>query len=284
MKPARFQSASTARFNWTHTFKRAVASVCAGASLFCLADSIAATTSPKAPHFPHLARPNRVPAIYNKAFIPFGYDTNDRVELVLTAGLSTTCWRPAYVTVAIDEEKKIVEIGPAAYEYPGHLCATLFTEYKEVVNLGILSSQGRYQVVQQTDGVTLGTIDVRPARTDTPDDLPYAPVDQAFIYQAGTDAHVVLSGEFTQSCQTLDRVEVDVQPDVIVVLPVTRVQQGTACQPGQFQFKERTKIPDLPAKRYLLHVRSANGASVNSLFTMEAAGATPSPQPSLPTR
>lgn len=216
---------------------------------------------------PVLSEPTKVPAAYEKAYIPIGFDSNDSVEVVLEGRFSSSCWRPAEISFAVDQDKLEIHVGPAAYLYPARLCAQMILPFDRVVNFGVLKT-GNYKLVQATDGAFLGEVLVKPATTERPDDFLYAPVSQAFYKKKANGGEVTMAGNFPNSCMMMDEVKVTVQPDVVVLQPIAKIEKRLGCHDGHFPFQVKTKIPQVPAGRYLLHVRSMNAKSINSLVEM----------------
>lgn len=214
---------------------------------------------------PGPVEPQKVPAAYTHAYIPAGFDSNDDVEVVLEGMFSSSCWRPADIQVAVDHDQRKVFVGPAAYMYPQRLCAQMIMPFDRVVSLGMLKA-GVYELVQATDGAVLGKIPVSAAVTDAPDDFTYAPISQAF-FKAGTGSgELMIVGNFPNNCMSLDEVRVGVQKDVVVVQPIAKVEKRRDCKDGSFPFNSSTIVNFIPNGRYLMHVRSANAKSINTLI------------------
>ncbi len=216
---------------------------------------------------PIMTEPTKIPAAYQTSYIPGGFDSNDSVEVVLEGRFSSSCWRPAEISFSVDQDKKEILVGPAAYLYPARLCAQLILPFDRVVSFGVLKP-GTYKLIQATDGADLGEIPVQAAQTERPDDFMYAPVSQAFFKKRGADGDVTLAGNFPNSCMQMDEVKVTLEPKVIVLQPIAKIDKRLGCHDGHYPFQVKTKIPNIPAGRYLLHVRSMNAKSINSLVDM----------------
>lgn len=217
---------------------------------------------------PIMAEPTKVPAAYQTSYIPGGFDSNDSVEVVLEGRFSSSCWRPAEIEVAVDHDKKEIYVGPAAYLYPARLCAQMILPFDRVVSFGLLK-QGNYKLIQATDGADLGTIPVAQAQTERPDDFLYAPVSQAFFKDRGGSSEVTIAGNFPSSCMMIDEVKVTIEPKVIVIQPIAKIEKRLGCRDGSYPFQQKTKIEGIPAGRYLLHVRSMNAKAINSLVDVK---------------
>jgi hypothetical protein len=212
------------------------------------------------------ADPVRVPALFSKVYVPNGFDSNDQVQFVGEGMFRNTCYRHANTTVRVDESQKTVFVGPVAYEYSG-FCLQVILPFERVVDVGILKA-GTWKIVQVNGAHQLGEIKVLPALTESPDDYLYAPISQAYFRQVASGAEITLSGEFTSSCLALDQVKVEIQPDVIVVQPIAKMDSGATCKDGRFAFSRVVPVNSIKNGRYLLHVRSMNGNAINTLVSV----------------
>jgi hypothetical protein len=210
--------------------------------------------------------PVKVPALFSKIFVPGGFDSNDHVQIVGEGMFKNTCYRHADTTVTVDEASRRISLGPVAYEYAG-LCLQVILPFERVIDVGILKT-GKWEIVQGTSLEKLGEINIRASITDDADDYLYAPVSQAFFQQKGAVSEVLLAGEFTSDCLSIDQVKVTIEPDVIVLQPIAKVESRPNCKSGRFAFSKVVPIDLIPKGRYLLHVRSMNGNAINSLVNV----------------
>ncbi len=211
--------------------------------------------------------PVRVGATFAKIYVPGGFDSNDNVQIVGEGMFRNTCYRPAPSTVTVDPATSTINVGPVAYEYSG-FCLQVILPFQRVLDLGILKP-GTWRVLQG-HGVNLqqlGEVSIRPALTEQADDFLYAPVDQAFYQENGLASVVYLTGQFRLSCMKMDTVKTTVEKDVLVIQPIAKIIAGP-CNEGTFAFNQKVDLGFVPKGRYLLHVRSANGNSVNSLVSV----------------
>jgi len=210
--------------------------------------------------------PSVVEAGFHTGYIPNGFDTNDSIQLVGEGVFRDSCYRAASVRVDVDHENKKITLKPTAYLYDGY-CLQVMIPYDQTLDVGFLKA-GKYEVVQKSMGAEtyLGDVKVRVATNALPDDYLYAPIHQAYFEskQLGK-ATVKLAGEFTNSCMKLADVMVSIQPKVIVVQPITQLEEQGNCEQGKFAFEREVEIPNLKVGRYLLHVRSLNGKAINTL-------------------
>lgn len=215
------------------------------------------------------SNPKKVPAFYDTIYAPGGFDSNDHVEIVGEGMFRSTCYRPAETRVRVDNLNKTIYVGPAAYEYSG-FCLQVLLPFDRVIDVGILEP-GNYQIVQASDGINLGKLNIYAATTQSADDYLYAPISQAFFKNKGAKNEIFLTGYFSNSCLKLKDVRVTVEPKVIVVQPIAEmaVDSEQACEDGNFHFEKTVEVDFLKSGRYLLHIRSMNSKSVNTLVDVK---------------
>lgn len=233
--------------------KGAVACVAMGAALALSAKAIAA--------------PVTSPVAFSTVYIPNGFDSNDNVEFVGEGMFRNTCYRPGPTSVKVDQTAKTISIGPAAYQYSG-LCLQVILPFERVVEVGILPA-GDYKVLQRPGDEMLGSISVKQAKSEVPDDFVYAPISQAFFKQVGAVSQIYLTGDFPSDCWSIDHVQVTLQPKVIVLQPIVKIDTRPNCVEGKFPFNQVVTQDLVPQGRYLIHVRSLNGKAVNTLVDVK---------------
>lgn len=195
-------------------------------------------------------------------YIPTGFDSNDNVQFVIEGTYRDTCSKPAGTRFAVNNSAKTIQISTFEYRYPGP-CLDMLVPHDEVISLGILQP-GTYQVMQSA-GRYLGRLNVTMATQHAPDDFLYAPVSQAYARNANGKIAITLSGTFTNSCMRFQKIAANIQGNVITVQPIAYMAQGP-CANGRYPFEQGTTVSAPQVGRYLLHVRSLNGNSINTLF------------------
>ncbi len=210
------------------------------------------------------ASPTLEPVSFDKIYTPDGFDSNDNVQIVGEGVFSNSCYRHAETKVWVDHEKMTIRLGPVAYKYGGY-CLQVILPYDRTVDIGILNA-GTYKIVQSVSGRSLGTITIKPATTLDPDDYLYSPVSQALVQSKNGKTGVYLMGDFPLSCMKMKEVKFQVQPDVLVVQPISEIDPSQPCVQGKFPFSVNKDVGAMNAGRYLLHVRSINGKAINNLF------------------
>ena len=206
-----------------------------------------------------------VPADY--MFVPTGFDDNDEVEIVLDGYLPSYCYRLTQpgVEVNIGERKILVQQG--ARYFPA-LCFDIPTPFTAIVRIGRLPT-GHYEMATR-DGRLKEKLSVAASRYEHSDDHFYAPVEAAHIISSEYGHRAILEGRFTSKCFSLREVRVLNRGKIVEVLPIIGYRETEpGCPKNQNWFREEVAIPRLDAAfpRVLLHVRSANGRSVNTVFS-----------------
>ena len=207
---------------------------------------------------------------YRTRYNPDGFDTNDNVQLVAEGIFPNTCFKPASPKVEVNHDTKTIAVASSAYQYQG-MCLQVMLPYNQTMDVGMLKN-GTYRVVQagmENDPTRmLGDVRVRTAANSSADDFLYAPVSQAYVESRNGQGMVKITGAFSNSCMRLADVMVSVQPKVVVVQPISQVDDnGVNCRSGNFPYERTVAVQGLkPDTRYLLHVRSLNGNSINTLF------------------
>ena len=224
------------------------------AAVFSLAGGMASTDA-------QAAEPQVVDVQFNKSYIPRGFDSNDNGQIVAEGTLPNTCYKPAQTEVVIDHAQKTVTLFAKARKYEG-ICLPVLVNYHRVIDLGVMNV-GEYRVLQGS--ANLGKLQIAAATSSSADDFLYAPISQAYFEKVDQYHQVKISGEFKNSCMKLVDVLFNIEDDVIVLQPISELEDGEACAEGTFPFESAVILENLPAGRYLLHIRSLNAKAVNSL-------------------
>ncbi|MEZ4749597.1 MAG: hypothetical protein R3B54_02910 [Bdellovibrionota bacterium] len=100
-------------------------------------------------------KPDLVKTALNQAFIPTGFDSNDRVQIVVAGEFVNTCYQVGPYRASIDEKNKQVVISQNAYHYQGS-CLDVTVPFNHEVELGIMEP-GEYAIVDAASRWKLGT-------------------------------------------------------------------------------------------------------------------------------
>jgi hypothetical protein len=202
-------------------------------------------------------------------FVPNGFDDNDQAEVVLDGWLQTSCDKIAKPKVKFMLEQNLIQVQAMAKR--GHyLCAPVMSRYTVVVPLGRLP-YGVYKV-ETNRGLMVESMLVEESSSSGPDEFIYAKVDEAFVdYAPEFDAagrwSVVISGNFRSSCEKMDKILLTQQDRSFQVQPIIK-EEGEVCVDILEPYVARVFLEDddVLEGRYLAHVRSFGGKSLNRVF------------------
>lgn len=211
--------------------------------------------------------PKRVDVSYRRVYIPEGFDTNDRVQIVGAGLFPNTCYKPANVKFRVDHRRMRITVAPMALEYPG-ICLMVLVPFHQVIDVGLLRA-GKYIIAESTSDRELGMVEVKAATVLDADDYLYAPISQAYV-QSKSDGshHLILQGSFSNTCLKFVDVVVNIKDQVIVAQPISELDASGSdpCVDKQVRFEKSIQLDTLVKGRYLLHVRSINGQAINALI------------------
>jgi hypothetical protein len=205
----------------------------------------------------------------NHAFVPIGFDDNDKAQVTVEGVFPTTCYRVGPYSVEINEPFKTIALKQQAYKFSGS-CIRVFVLFSQVMDLGFVKA-GNYKLIDGQTGSTLGEIPVAVAKTSDPDDYFYAPISDAWINKdpATGRCDLNISGSFSNRCTKLKRIDVRIQTDVVVVQPIAEhITTEDDCKDETTRFSVSQPMTESLTGTYLLHVRSLNGQAVNKIVDL----------------
>jgi hypothetical protein len=225
--------------------------------------------------------PIKEPLQVKNIFIPeVGYDDNDNIEFVIDGVLKNACYQLGSSSIKISGRNIFIEIeatrdGNTYCDMADELLPDAVRApipFYKTLELGVLKA-GSYNIVYSNQEVAISrTFAVEVASSPRQDSLSYAPVDNAWmssLVNIGETAVLNLSGMLTSSCMHLrEKPLLTYLDDVIVVQPLVKVDLTSKCLMYLRPFAMKVEIPNLNKGRYLIHVRSMNGQSVNKVFSV----------------
>ncbi len=223
-----------------------------------------------------IALPIEIPSTVQKVHIPYGFDDNDNVDVLVQGVLEDSCKRIGRTSYEIDNEKKIVNISVTTYDYKAQdvICFDMVNPFLVQIRIGLLE-QGHYNFVVNGKQKVAETV-ISKSTTQLPDAHLYAPVSDADLrLNEKGEQVVVLKGEFQRmakltDCMVMKEIQTYRSPeDVLVVLPIAEIASDERCQNYSHNFKlEHALGKDMLVKgEVLLHVRVASGHSLNRMVT-----------------
>jgi hypothetical protein len=207
-------------------------------------------------------------------FVPLGYDNNDVIVVVVEGYLENTCQQVRSASVAQSQFE--FEVTPLA-ETLDTRCEPLVTAYtvEVVLNPKGPIDRGNYLVTAPgPNGVRLKEpLPVGEATEVGIDNARYAPVDSLEVGMvSGGKMRAVLEGRFQNTCLSLEMGLTSSNGKtfelVPIVVPLKADRFGKPCADKEWRYRAHKDFdePTLPG-RYLLHVRSQNGKSLNRVFS-----------------
>ncbi len=214
-------------------------------------------------------RPTLVEAPVSTVYAPGGFDDNDNIQIVIEGIFPNTCYKSGPSKVSVTGER--IQIVQQAYYYDGH-CFQMMVPYEKVIDIGILKAQN-YGVFVADEVLPSALLPVKEAKNDKTDDHLYAPVKKAEL--VSKNPYVLeLMGIFPNRMMQIDHVIVS-RPlnNVIDVLPIARVDErrwsGVPDSEAPVPFTHAVDLSSniqadmKESRRFLIHIRSLNGQSVN---------------------
>lgn len=202
-----------------------------------------------------------------EVFIPNGFDDNDEAVAVIDGYLPDTCYRLTHNEMVVNSDTGNIQIVQMARRFDS-ICLPVRVPYWSEVSLGILPA-GTFDI--SADGAPSETLEVVEATNAGPDDYLYAPVDEARVEADFENQRyqVILQGRFTNTCMAWDEVALIHSGKTFEVLPIVKMEEWEDCREIEVPFVRTIDLPsDMEPRRYLLHVRSLNGKSINHMFTV----------------
>ena len=220
-----------------------------------------------------------------EAFIPEkGYDNNDNIEIVLDGKLPNACFELDNTQVLKDQEKKIIEIKQMMKvkditeclpNHQNHQNIPMWPiQYTKSIEIGNLKA-GLYTLkFNQGKKVISKKFIVTTTVSTGIDNYLYAPVSNAFIPEliyATDNVEVILTGILTNTCMNFNGdVEVQKVGNVFIVLPKMSLNNIAQCSSTQIPLQSIVSLGSIKKEgRYLIHIRSTTGRSVNKVFSVK---------------
>lgn len=199
-------------------------------------------------------------------FVPVGFDDNDESVVVLDGYLPNSCYRVTEPVITKDLINHSITVQARARYIQGIVCLETLVPYTTTVKLGVLP-RGDFQL-RTNEGFLAEPLSVTAATNAGPDDFLYAPVDGVTIQRGPEGAlTAILTGRFTNSCMHWAEPRVTYTGKTVQLLPVIEMGEVN-CREGEVPFSKAIPLQQLIPGRYLLHVRSLNGESVNNVFSV----------------
>jgi len=234
------------------------------ATIFGLLGSIVAMADTISPE----TTPNTVTVSIQRAFIPQGFDDNDRTQVTVEGFFPNTCYKVGPYATKVDPMSQTITIQQQAYQYNG-VCLQMLVPFNQTIDLGLVSA-GEYKLTDAAKGLALGNLKIDRATKSEADDYLYAPTTDAYITtEPDTGLHtLVVKGAFSDRCTIFEDIKVNYSSDVITVQPIVKHIAGRGCESQKVRFVKTVELKKELTGVYLLHVRSMNGQAINKVVDL----------------
>ena len=202
-------------------------------------------------------------------YSPKGFDTNDNTEVVVSGYLPNLCHKSPKVTVKVIGNTIDVKLTSLYYHQSNPFCPEMIVPFVQAVSVGVLD-KGDYKVVVNRNTVYQkdSKIFISEASSDAIDSYVYASVD--YVEKSADTQKVVLKGYNPSDCFELAEIRtVSNDKDTYSVLPIMK-QVREHCPMKMIPFEYEMAVPtQIQSEKVLLHVRSMDGRSVNTLINTQ---------------
>jgi hypothetical protein len=199
-------------------------------------------------------------------YIPFGFDANDNIELIVEGKLPNLCHRSPMTKLKVQEQKISIKMTSLYYSSDDTRCPGTQIPVMETVALGLLKA-GNYKIIvnegsqyEKTTEMKVGAVS-----TTTPDDVIYANVESVEVVPR--TRIVKLKGTNPSDCFEFQELKTYSNGvDAYSILPIVKkISDDCTYEPKSFSYD--FQVPnDLAREKVLLHIRSMRGKSVNFLY------------------
>ncbi len=202
-------------------------------------------------------------------YVPAGYDSNDAVEVVVTGAFPNPCYSRNQVEVRVKDaliDIRVTSLAPASGPKSASIvCPQMIVPFKEVVSIGNLQG-GKYLVRVNAQGRNklLDTLTVAEASSSAIDDHVYSAIE--WVEQKGANQFVLHGVRYSPCFELADIKAVSNGKDTVSLLPIMRQVSDFCPMKGMpVSYPVRLDFSSLKTRRPLLHVRTLDGKSVNSI-------------------
>lgn len=200
-------------------------------------------------------------------FIPAGFDSNDTVEIVVSGFLPNLCHKSPEAEVEFDGENININVSSLFYQDTNPFCPSMIVPFEETVKLGLMD-KGNYKI--KVNGKSPWELNekmkINESTSNAVDNFHYAYVSN-IDKQTNVKEEVILKGYNPSDCFVLDRIDhLSNGKDSYSILPKMK-QVSSFCPMKMVPFSYKWKVPtELKRNKVLLHVRTMNGESVNTIY------------------
>lgn len=203
----------------------------------------------------------------DEIYVPSGFDSNDNAELVVTGYLPNLCYHSPKVNVDKIENNTIYVSLKAHYKHEmNNVCPEIIVPITETVGVGVLK-KGKYNVVVNQNQPTALSSKLTILDNNSPyqDDYIYLYVD--YVKKDYATKKIEIVGLNPSDCFKFEEVKfISNSKNAYSVLPILK-KTTDFCPMKMTPMTIEVEVPStLSEQKVLLHVRSMEGKSYNTLF------------------
>lgn len=199
-------------------------------------------------------------------YLPSGFDSNDNVEIVVTGFLPNLCHKSPSSKVIVDGSEVKIEVSSLYYHSSNPYCPEMVVPFTETITLGLMD-KGNYEITVNGKSAweLNGKMKVAESTSNAVDEFNYAYVH--YIDKEVGDGMVSFKGYNPSDCFIMDEISyVSNKKDTYAILPKMK-QVSEFCPMKLVPFTYDWQVPtDIKNDKVLLHVRTMEGKSVNSIY------------------
>jgi hypothetical protein len=143
------------------------------------------------------------------------------------------------------------------------------------IDLGIIKNADSYSVVDANGRNEIGKLPVAIAKSDAPDESPYAQITDAdirFLRGEKTPSIVLYGKNFSSFTDLSEKnVKIDYEKNVVVIRPEVQVRAGVSSNsvPTESPLYIEKRLEKPVTGLFLLHVRSMNGQAIHKMVKIQ---------------
>ena len=214
------------------------------------------------------AQPEVMTAPVKHLYIPDGFDNNDSIEVVVTGNFPNACFSRNMVEVTFNNDVIDIHV-TALVPDKNRKCIDMIVPFKEVVGLGTLQG-GLYEIrVNQSSPFELtDKLKVHEATSNSVDDHIYADVDR--LERVSNNEFILHGWRYSHCIEFSKNIVISNKKDTISILPVMK-QLSDFCPMKMMPISIPVTLntSELNMKQPLIHVRTMDGKSFNTILNIE---------------
>lgn len=92
-------------------------------------------------------QPLKESVTFRRAYLPQGFDSNDRIQIIVEGTFKNTCYKPLVATANVDTRSKVITVSGSALVYQG-MCIQMMVPFHQVITFTNPIPAGTYTIAQ----------------------------------------------------------------------------------------------------------------------------------------